>query len=85
MAVNESVLLEVGFKAGTCSPFTLSVVKDGVLESDETLQLSAADTSSLATPSSANGGTALITDDDSACEFTTTLALVNNVKLWGDQ
>ena len=62
--------MEPGFKAGTCSPLTLSVIKDRVLESDETLQLSATDTNSRAIPSSTNGGAALvtITDDDSACE-----------------
>ena len=62
--------MEAGFKPGACSPLTLSVIKDGVLESDETVQLSATDTSSRAIPSSNNGATTLITitDDDSACE-----------------
>ena len=69
--VSESVLMEAGFKPGACSPLTLSVIKDGVLESDETVQLSATDTSSRAIPSSNNGATTLITitDDDSACEW----------------
>ena len=42
-----------------------------MLESDETFQLSATDTSRHAMASSNNGGTALITiyDDDSACEY----------------
>ena len=72
-AVNESLLMETGFKAGACLPLTLSLIKDGVLESDETLQLSATDSNSRAIPSSTNGGAALITitDDDSACKFLT--------------
>ena len=68
--MNTIVMMEAGFKAGTCSQLSLSIIKDGVLESDETFQLSAADLSSHAMPSSTNGATALITitDDDSACE-----------------
>ena len=73
--------MEPGFKAGTCSPLTLSVIKDGVLESDETLQLSATDTDSRAIPSSTNGGAALvtITDDDSACESSVYKGLPRNI------
>ena len=64
------IMMKAGFMAGTCSQLSLSIIKDGVLESDETFQLSAADLSSHAMPSSTNGATALITitDDDSACE-----------------
>ena len=64
-------MMEAGFKAGACSQLSLSIIKDGVLESDETFQLSAADLSSHAMPSSTNGETTLITitDDDSACEL----------------
>ena len=63
-------MLETGFKAGACYPLTVSVLKDGVLEGDETFTLSASDTSSSALPSSDNGATTLITitDDDSACK-----------------
>lgn len=62
--------MESGFTPGTCQSLILSVVKDGVLESDETLQLSTSTVSSHAMASSSNGGTTLITivDDDSACE-----------------
>ena len=70
VAVSEDLVMESGFVAGACVSLTVSVVKDGVLESDETLQLSASDGSDHAMPSSTNGGTALVTivDDDSACE-----------------
>ena len=70
MMVNQNLTLESGFAAGTCIPLVLTVIKDGVLESDETLQLSASDASSHAMPSSDNGGTTLITviDDDSTCK-----------------
>ena len=69
-AVNTIVMMEAGFKAGACSQLSLSIIKDGVLESDETFHLTAADLNSHAMPSSTNGATALITitDDDSACE-----------------
>ena len=69
--VSQNLTLESGFAAGTCIPLVLTVIKDGVLESDETLQLSASDASSHAMPSSDHGGTTLITivDDDSACKW----------------
>ena len=69
--VRETLLLESGFTAGACVPLIVGIIKDGVLESDETFQLSATDTSRHAIASSNNGGTALITidDDDSACEY----------------
>lgn len=68
--------MESGFAAGTCVPLTISIIKDGVLESDETFQLSASDASSRAMASSSNGGIAVLTivDDDSACEFLQTVS-----------
>lgn len=62
--------MESGFMAGACVLLTVSVIKDGILESDETFLLSTSDTSNHAMASSRNGGTTLITivDDDSACE-----------------
>ena len=68
--VSDSLRMESGFTAGSCSPLILSVIKDGVLESDETFQL-LTDASGPAVPSPNNGGTTRITivDDDSACEY----------------
>ena len=70
MRVNGTLLMESGFTAGACTPLVLSVIKDGVLESDETFQL-LTDATGPAMPSSINGGTTRITivDDDSACEY----------------
>ena len=68
--VNDILRMESGFTAGACTPLVVSVIKDGVLESDETLQLQT-DASGPTLSSSSNGGTTLITiiDDDSACEY----------------
>ena len=68
--VNDVLRMKSGFTAGACTPLTLSVIKDGVLESDETLQL-LTDASGPTMPSSSNGGIAriIIIDDDSACEY----------------
>ena len=68
--VSDSLLMESGFTAGACTPLIVSIIKDGVLESDETFQL-LTDTTGPAMPSSTNGGTTRITivDDDSTCEY----------------
>ena len=75
--VSNSLLMESGFTAGACTPLILSVIKDGVLESDETFQL-LTDASGPAIPSSSNGGTTRITivDDDSTCEQHTYITLL---------
>lgn len=68
-------MMESGFTAGVCTSLTVSIIKDGVLESDETFQLSATDSIINAMPSSTNGGTVLVTivDDDSECELLCTV------------
>ena len=68
--MSDSLLMESGFTAGECTPLIVSIIKDGVLESDETFQLST-DATGSAMPSSSNGGTTRITivDDDSPCEY----------------
>jgi hypothetical protein len=67
--VSDSLLMESGFTAGACTPLIVSIIKDGVLESDETFQL-LTDAIGPAMPSSSNGGTTRITivDDDSICQ-----------------
>ena len=68
--VSDNLLMESGFAAGACTPLIVSVLKDGVLETDETFHL-LTDASGPAMPSSNNGGITRITivDDDSTCEY----------------
>ena len=76
--------MKSGFTAGTCTPLTLSVIKDGVLESDETLQL-LTDASGPTMPSFGSGGpTRIIINDDSACEYYIRIRYPPNTRVFGE-
>ena len=73
----KNVVMESGFTTGACTSVTVSIIKDGVLEGDETFQLTATDFVTNAMPSSTNGATVLVTivDDDSPCELSSTVEI----------
>ena len=66
-SVSGTLLFEGSQGAGVCLPVTVTIIKDDLLESDETFQLSASVSASRALFSPGGDVTTIVVQDDDGC------------------